>query len=113
MPTTKTKHEAKYDPRTAMYAYIGAGQFFVEKAKELSSKATDAGAWRQKAEDRYQDFAKRGEKLVESIRRSRYTERALEQSKTARSQVKAATTSVRKAVSSTTEAARAAAKKAS
>jgi hypothetical protein len=96
----------------ALYAPIGAGQLVVEKSREASKKAwTMARKRRKNVIKAYEDLAKRGEKLVTSIRRSAYTRRALDQAKTARSQVKAATTSVRKTAGATTQATRAAAKK--
>ena len=59
---------------------------------------------RKKVLGSYEDLAKRGEKLVTSVRRCAYTRRAVDQAKSARSQVKAAATSVRKTASATTEA---------
>jgi len=113
MATTKTK----YDTRKALadyyvYAPLGAGQFAIEKAREVTGKAFEfAQSQRQSVAKTYQGFGKRGEKLASSIRRSAYTQRAIDQTKTARSQVKAASTSVRKAVTTTATATRQAAKK--
>jgi|SRR5207247_5883613 len=96
----------------ALYAPLGAGQLVVEKTREASKKAwTIAQTRRKNVLKAYEDLAKRGEKLVTSVRRSGYTRRALDQAKTARSQVKAAATSVRKTAGATKEATRAAAKK--
>lgn len=96
----------------ALYAPLGAGQLVVEKTREASKKAwTMAQKRRRRVLKTYEDLAKRGEKLVTSIRRSTYTRRAVDQAKSARSQVKAAATSVRKTAGATTEAAKSAAKK--
>jgi hypothetical protein len=115
-----TKQQPKYDAKNAMYAYVGAGQFLVEKAREIPAKARELptkawspSGWRENAVKTYADLAHRGEKLVASIRRSAYTQRAVEQTKSARTQVKAAATSVRKAVDTGTGATKAAAKKVS
>lgn len=107
----------KYDTRKAMadyyvYAPLGAGQLLLEKGREVSGKALQlAQGQRQDWIRTYQDLAKRGEKIVASIRRSPYTRRAIDQTKVARSQVKAASTSVRKAAGTAAEATRQAAKK--
>lgn len=96
----------------ALYAPIGAGQLVVERSREASKKAWTMARKRRKSVIKaYEDLAKRGEKLVTSIRRSASTRRALDQAKTARPQVKAAATSVRKSAGATTQATRAAAKK--
>jgi hypothetical protein len=116
MATTKTK---KYDTRKALsdyylYVPLGAGQLFVEKTKTLSGKAFTLAKRRRKVAVRtYEDLAKRGEKLVKSIRTSAATKRAVDQTKTARSRVRAAATSVRKAVNETAGATKSAAKKVS
>jgi predicted Zn-dependent protease len=107
----------KYDTRKALadyyvYAPLGAGQLLLEKGKEFSGKAVQfARGQRTDLVKSYQDLAKRGEKLVAGIRRSPYTQRAIDQTKVARSQVKAASTSVRKAATTAAEASRQAAKK--
>ena len=107
----------KYDARNALadyyvYAPLGAGQLLLEKGKELSGKAADFALGQRKDWiESYQDLARRGEKIVASIRRSPYTHRAIEQTKVARSQVKAASTSVRRAADTAAEATRQAAKK--
>ena len=107
----------KYDARKALadyyvYAPLGAGQLLLEKSKEISGKAVEfAQGQREGWYKTYQDLAKRGEKLVASVRRSPYTRRAIDQTKAARSQVKAASTSVRKAANTAAEATRQAAKK--
>jgi NAD+--asparagine ADP-ribosyltransferase len=109
-----TTTKGRYDARSALYAYLGAGQLLVDKTREFGSKAWAlARRGREGAIESYKDLAARGEKLAKSIQRSSYTKQALEQSKVARSQVKAAATSVRKAVNSTADATRAAAKKVS
>jgi hypothetical protein len=96
----------------ALYAPIGAGQLVVEKTREASKKAWTMAQKRRKGVLKtYEDLAKRGEKLVTSVRRSAYTRRAIDQAKSARSQVKAAATGVRKTGGATGQAAKSAAKK--
>ena len=114
MATTKAK---KYGPRKALadyyvYAPLGAGQLLIERSRKLSGAAWHL--WQSGARtisERYREMAERGEKLVSSIQRSAYTQRAVDQTRTASRQVKGAATSVRKAVDSTAQATRAAAKK--
>jgi len=102
------------DPKRALYIPLGAGQLAADKAKELSGKVVDLAKSQRGAVVRFYDgLATRGEKLVESLRRSTYTRRAIDQTKVARTQVKAATTSVRKAAASTAKATAQAAKKVS
>ena len=96
----------------ALYAPIGAGQLVVEKTREASKKAWTMAQTRSKGVLKtYEDLAKRGEKLVTSVRRSTYTRRAIDQAKSAQSQVKAAATGVRKTAGATSQAAKSAAKK--
>ena len=95
-----------------VYAPLGAGELVIEKSRELSKKA-----WTRAMRDRkqllkgYRGLARRGEKLVASVRTSAYTRRAVGQAKTARSQVKSAVTSVRKTGDATATATKAAVKK--
>lgn len=89
-----------------LYAVVGAGDFALEKAKNLS-KVTD----RKATTKLYNDFVKRGRTLSTRIKTSGATKKAVAQTKTARSQVKAATTSVTKAVKANAGATRAAATK--
>ena len=84
-----------------IYAVVGAGDFTVEKVKDLTNL--------ERSKKIYIDFVKRGRTISKRIRNSAPTKNAVAQTKTARSQVKAAATSVRKAVkadlSATTSAA--------
>ena len=111
--------QTKYDTRKALFDYyvyapIGAGQLVVEKAKEFSAKAfATAKQPRTTLTKTYRDLVHSGEKIVKSIRPSSYTKRAIEQTKTAGSQVKAATTSIRRAARGTAVATKAGAKKVS
>ncbi|HYN37494.1 MAG TPA: hypothetical protein VEV82_11045 [Actinomycetota bacterium] len=89
-----------------VYAVVGAGDFAIEKVKNASKLD------RKKSEKLYKDFVKRGQKLSTSIKNSRPTKRAVEQTKVARSQVKSAATSVRKAVGTNAKATKSAAGKA-
>ncbi|MGH9197233.1 MAG: hypothetical protein ACRD1T_16030, partial [Acidimicrobiia bacterium] len=88
MPKTNTKK-----PQEVLYAVVGAGDFAIEKVRNLPS-ITDSKA-RTKV---YKDFVKRGRSLSTRIGSSAPTKQAIEQSKTARTQVKAAVTSVSKAI---------------
>jgi hypothetical protein len=115
MPSTKTKYGTKKALLDYyVYAPLGAGQLLVEKTRELAGKAAHTAKGQRKAFVKsYSKLALRGEKLVTSVRRSTYTRQAVDQIKTARSQMKGAATSVRKAAGSTATASKAAAKKVS
>jgi hypothetical protein len=68
-------------------------------------------AVRRSAEGEFDAYAQRGRSVVAGITRSKTTRRALDQTRTARSQVKAAATSVRKAFGDSAEAVETAADK--
>jgi hypothetical protein len=89
-----------------IYAVVGAGDFTMQKVRDLSI-VTD----RQRTQELYSDFVKRGRTVSKRIQNSAPTKNAVAQTRTARSQVKAAATSVRKAVKADVEATRAAAAK--
>ena len=89
-----------------VYALVGAGDFAVEKVKNLGTID------RKRSEKLYNDFVTRGRKLSTSIKNARPSKQAVEQTKVARSQVKAAATSIRKAVGANVKASRSAATKA-
>lgn len=89
-----------------IYAVVGAGDFTVEKVRDLR---TLAGL--KQTEQVYNDFVTRGRTISKRIQTSTPTKTAVAQTKTARSQVKAAATSVRKAVRADLTATSAAAKK--
>lgn len=56
----------------ALYAPLGAGHLVVEKARQASKKAWTLAQKRRKRVFRaYEDLARRGEKLVTNVRRSR------------------------------------------
>ncbi len=98
MTTTKSaKHDAKKAiTNYVVYLPLGAGQLVVEKGKELSGKAITAAQQRRTEMAKvYLDLAKRGEKLVKGIRPSAQTQRAFDQTKIARGEVKAAAKKVR------------------
>lgn len=112
------------DPRTLVFASVGAGDLAFTRVREVSGKVVSIVRNPREMQDVsgklsvdvtkvLEDLAARGEKLVGSVRRSSYTKRAIGQTKVARSQVKAASTSVRKAVDTTATAAREAVKKVS
>jgi hypothetical protein len=119
-----TSASAPYTPKSAAYAYLGAADLAIEKAKDVSGRVistirdlrdpseltADAFVAYGKV---FQDLSARGEKVARRISGSSYTRRALDQSKVAQRQIKAATTSVRKAVESATTATLEAAKKVS
>jgi hypothetical protein len=121
---TAAKSAATLDPRTLVFASVGAGDLVYSAVRDMSGKVVTIARAPHEAQDlaeklsedvlkAVEGLAARGEKLVGSIRGSAYTSRAAHQTKVARSQVKAATTSVRKAVDTTTAAAREAVKKVS
>ena len=91
-----------------VYALVGAGDFALEKARNVTKIAD-----RTASEKVYNDFIKRGRTLSRKVGSAAPTKRAIEQTKTARAQVKAATTSVAKAVKLDTKAVRSAATKVS
>jgi hypothetical protein len=121
MPTsTKSRYDkSRSGARKALtdyyvYAPLGAGELVIQKSRELSKKAwTRALKERKQLLKSYRDLARRGEKLVTSVRKSAYTRRAVGQAKTARSQVKSAVTSIRKTGDATATATKAAVKKVS
>jgi hypothetical protein len=76
----------------ALYALVGAGDFTVQKVRDLSR--IDA----KSSQEVYKDFVKRGKSLSIKVRNSAPTKQAIEQTKTAQSQVKAAATSVGNAI---------------
>jgi hypothetical protein len=88
-----------------LYAVVGAGDFAVEKAKRLSDP--------QQSTKVYKDLVKRGRTLSTKIKSAAPTKRAIEQTRTARSQAKAAATSATKAVRANAKAARSATTKTS
>lgn len=91
---TKTKE--------VLYAVIGAGDLAIEKAKDVR-RVVDPSV--------YSDLVSRGRDLTGRIAKAAPTKKAVEQTRTARSQAKAAATSVRKAVRANATAARSAAEK--
>ncbi len=114
------------------YAAVGVGDLAVSKArkapialdfsqlrKELPKSWTEVRSGAEKAATvtvsritgGYQNLVVRGEKTVKSIRNSAPTKRAVQQTKTAKSQSKAATTSVKKAAEATVEATKEASQK--
>ena len=89
-----------------VYALVGVGDLALEKARNVT-KIADRSA----SGEVYNDFVKRGRTLSRRVSSAAPTKRALEQTKTARAQVKAAGTSVAKAVRLDAKAARSAAAK--
>ncbi len=98
---------AKTKTEELLYAVVGAGDFALEKVRNVRKVAD-----RKTTEKYYKDFVKRGRALSNSIKNSGPTKRAVAQSKTARSQVKAAATSVGKAAQANARATKSAANKA-
>lgn len=85
-----------------LYAAIGAGDLALTKVKDVR-KIVDPAV--------YSDLVGRGRDLTGRISKAAPTKRAVERTRTARSQAKAAATSVRKAVRANATAARSAAEK--
>ena len=85
-----------------LYAVIGAGDLAVEKARDVR-KIVDPSV--------YSDLVDRGRDLTGRIAKAAPTKKAVDRTRTARSQAKAAATSVRKAVKANATAARSAAEK--
>lgn len=90
-----------------VYALVGAGEFAVQKARNVRKVAD-----RKTTQRYYRNFVKRGKTLVTKIRQSNATKRAAAQTRTAQRQVKAAATSVGKAVKADARATKSAASKA-
>jgi hypothetical protein len=116
---TKTPAPRGLEPRTIMYATVGASELALAAMRDVSGKmiamTRDPGEIQRDVQSLSErltadvtkvlgGLAERGEHLVSSIQRSTYTKRALDQARVARSQAKAATTSVRKAVDTATVA---------
>lgn len=88
--------------KEVLYAVVGAGDFTIEKVKD-ARRIVDPAL--------YSDFVARGRDISGRIGKSAPTRRAIDRTRTARSQAKAAATSVRKAVGANATAARSAAGK--
>ena len=88
--------------KEVLYAVVGAGDFTLEKVKDVR-RIVDPSL--------YSDFVARGRDISGRIGKSAPTRRAMDRTRTARSQAKAAATSVRKAVRANATAARSAAGK--
>jgi hypothetical protein len=85
--------------KKAPYAALGTGEAVVEKARDLAGKArTLRSTSRQDVVRTYEDVAKRGERLVNRIQRSKLARRAAEGTRQASRQLKGAATSIRKAL---------------
>lgn len=85
-----------------LYAVVGAGDAVVDKVKDVR-KVVDPSV--------YAGLVDRGRDLTGRIAKAAPTKRAVDRTRTARSQAKAAATSVRKAVKANATAARSAAEK--
>ncbi len=88
--------------KEVLYAAIGAGDLAVEKVKGLR-RTVDPSL--------YSELVERGRDLSGRIAKSAPTKKAVDRTRTARSQAKAAATSVRKAVTANATAAKSAAGK--
>ena len=88
--------------KEVLYAVVGAGDYAVEKVKGIRS-IVDPSV--------YSELVGRGRDLTGRIAKSAPTKKAVDRTRTARSQAKAAATSVRKAVTANATAARSAAGK--
>jgi len=83
-----------------LYAVVGAGDFAVEKAKDLTERESTTHA--------YRELVSRGRALTAKVKSSAATKQAMAQTRAARSQAKAAATSASKAVRANAKAARSA-----
>jgi hypothetical protein len=84
--------------KKAPYAALGTSELAVEKARSLVGRArTLTRTSRKDVVKSYDDLAKRGEKLVNRVQRSRPARRAADGTREASRQLKGAVTSVRKA----------------
>jgi hypothetical protein len=108
MATTRNANVSKAFLDYAVYAPLGVTKSVADKVKDLSFRIWDrAKTRRQAAAKTYRELAERGEKLTTSIRRSAYTQRAVDQARQARSNAQSAWRSVRTAASSTADAGKA------
>jgi hypothetical protein len=85
--------------KKAYYAALGTGDLAVEKSFELVGRAK--GIRRIGGDDlsqAYTELAKRGERVIRKVSRSKPAKRATEGTKQASRQLKGAVTSVRKAL---------------
>ncbi|MFG1920539.1 hypothetical protein [Cryptosporangium sp. NPDC048952] len=97
------------DPKRGLYSAVGVADYAVSQIRALPRYQGVVVEALQKLPQQlrtqltstYSEFADRGEKVVSSIRKDPATQEAVEQAKTAKSQVKAARTSVRKAAADT------------
>jgi hypothetical protein len=87
------------DLKKAPYAALGTGQLAFEKGQALVGKARYLrGRSRKDVDHTYDDLARRGERVVNRIQRSKPARRAAEGTKQATRQLKGAATSIRKAL---------------
>jgi hypothetical protein len=85
--------------KKAFYATIGSGELAAEKGREVLDRArTLATDDRPDLRGAFEDLAKRGERVVNRIQRSKPAKRAADGTKQATRQVKGAITSIQKAV---------------
>jgi hypothetical protein len=82
--------------KKAPYAALGTGQVALEKVQEIYGKARRAG--REDVEKGFDSLARRGERLVGRVQRSKPAKRAAEGTRQATRQLKGAATSIRKAL---------------
>jgi hypothetical protein len=85
--------------KKAYYAVLGTGDLAVEKTRELANRAR--GMRKIEGEDvsqAYTELAKRGERVVRTVTRSKPARRAAEGTRQASRQLKGAATSLRKAL---------------
>ncbi len=97
MPTPTSK-----DARQALYAVAGVADLAVSTIRQLPSEAARLrDRLPGQAVRTYGQLARRGERLVTGVRRSRPTRQATEATRTAVSRTKAANTRVRRSTSTT------------
>jgi hypothetical protein len=85
--------------KKAYYAVLGTGDLAVEKTVELAGRAKDIRKLGgDDVSQAYTELAKRGERVIRKVSRSKPAKRAAEGTKQASRQLKGAVTSVRKAL---------------
>ena len=85
--------------KKAYYAVLGTGDLAVEKTVELAGRAKDIrNLGGDDVSQAYTELAKRGERVIRKVSRSKPAKRAAEGTKQASRQLKGAVTSVRKAL---------------
>ena len=83
--------------KKAFLAALGSGEIASERARKLWKDVVALATSRKEIAKAFDDLARRGERLVKQVRRTKQAERAVSGAKQATRQIKGAYTSIRKA----------------